>query len=379
MSQLLRIVVAAPEEASRNLISRVVAQHGAARVVAEVDRDDSLVDAVAYRRPHLAFVATELSGMRGFEVADQLSRRHPGLYIAMISPRSNDVNDLRQAMKAGARECLYEPLSDQAVRRVIDEAQQVGEAVSERRGAVIAVMSSKGGVGKSTIAVNLAIALKQLGAGRLALVDGDLYFGDLATLLNIKPERTIHDLNEALDAEIADKFLYKHSSGIEVLAAPVRTEQAEAITPERLRAMIGVLQTLYDVVVVDVTVNALDLVLATLDVADLAIVLATLDVVCLKDVSQIVDVLNKLRFPTRNVILLGNRHDERFSLSPKDAERAMGLRFAAVVPRDDRVMLAANQGVPYILAEPGAPFTQKVRSLAKMIGDRIGRIDRVPA
>ncbi len=379
MAQVLRIVVASADQASRMLINRVATKQGTARVVAEVDTDAALMDAVSYRRPQLAFVSTDLSDMHGFDVADRLSRQYPGLYIAMLSPRPNDVDDVRRAMKVGARECLFEPLGEVGILHVINEAVDVGRPVVERRGAVVAVMSSKGGVGKSTIAVNLAIALKQDQVGRVALVDGDLYFGDIATLLNVKPEQTIHDLNQALDAEIADRFLYRHPSGIEVLAAPRRTEQAEEVTPDRFRAILQVLQALYDGVIVDVTVSAFDTMLTTLDVADLAIILSTLDVVCLKAVSQMVDVLDKLRFPTHNVMLIGNRYDEHLSVKPKEAERAVGMGFAAVLPRDDRVLMAANRGVPVIMADPSAPFAQRIRTLARLITGRIGRADRVSA
>jgi len=378
VAQLLRIVVAAAEEASRSLIYRVAGQHQAARVVADVDSDDRLMDVVAYRRPQLVFVSSDLADMRGFEAADRLSRRYPGLFIAMMTPR-NSVDEVRRAMRAGARECLIEPISEESILRIIDEAKNVGTSVAERRGTIVTVMSSKGGVGKSTVAVNLSIALKQLGGGRVALVDGDLYFGDVAVLLNLKPERTIHELNAAIDAEIADRFLYQHPTGIEVLAAPLRTEQAEEITPDRFRTILGVLQTLYDYVVVDATVSAFDTMLAALDVADMAIVLSTLDVVCLKDVSQMLDMLGKLRFPAHNIVLLGNRFDDRVSLHPKEAERALSLRFAEVLPRDDRIVLAANRGVPLIMSEPSAPFTQKVLSFAKALTAQIGRAERVPA
>lgn len=378
MAQFVRVVVATPDEASRNLILRIADTHRAARVVAEVDTDHRLIDVVAYRRPQLVFISTDLADMRGFDVANRLSRQYPGLYIAMMSPR-NSAEELRRAMKAGARECLVEPISEDAVLRVIDEAKDLGNAAAERRGTVLGVMSSKGGVGKSTVAVNLAIALKQIGTSRVALVDGDLYFGDIAVLLNAKPERTIHELNNALDAEIADRFLYQHPTGIEVLAAPLQTEQAEEISPDRFRMILGVLQSLYDFVVVDATASAFDTMLATLDVADQAMLLSTLDVVCLKDIGQMLQMLAKLQFPAHNVMIVGNRFDERVSLSPKEAERALGMRFAAVLPRDDRIITAANRGTPLILSDPGAPFVQKILTLAKTITAQIGRADRVSA
>ena len=378
MAEFLRIIVATADEALRALIARVAAQHEAARVVAEVDSAHKLIEAVTYRRPRLVFVAADVGDMRGLEVAETLSRRYPGLYIAIVTSRST-VEEVRLAMKAGARECLFEPASADAVLRVIDHAGTSTEAVPERKGAVVAVLSSKGGVGKSTISVNLAIALKQLGVARLALVDGDLYFGDLATLLNIKPERTIYELSTSLDAEIADRFLCRHTTGIEVLVAPPRTEQAEEISPDRFRKILNVLQALYDYIIVDATVSAFDAMLATLDVADLGLVVSTLDVVCLKDVSQVLTMLNRLQFPPQNIMLVGNRFDERHSLKPKDAERTLGAQFAAMLPRDDRIVMAANRGVPTILSEPGALFVQKLRLLAKAIVAQVGRVERVPA
>lgn len=374
MGRFLRIVVAAPDEASRALISRLAGQHPSARVVADADDDVKLSDVVQYRRPQLAFVSTELADGRGFEVADRLSRLYPSLYIAMVTPRQG-MEDVRRAMKVGARECLSEPLTEDAVQRVIDEAGDFGAAASEHKGIIIAVMSSKGGVGKSTVSVDLSIAFKQAGTGRIALVDGDLYFGDVATMLNLRPERTIHDLNGALDVEIADRFLTHHPSGIEVLAAPLRSEQAEEIPPDRFREILNILQGLYTYVVVDVTAAAMETMLPTVDVADIVVVLSTLDVVCLKDVSQAIDMLNKLRFPAKNILLVGNRFDERYSLNPKDAEKALSMRFSAVLPRDDRVIMGANRGVPMTLGEPNAPFTRQVVALAKSITTQVGRLN----
>jgi len=374
--EFVRIVVATSDQEVRNIILRAADRHQAARVLAEADDDYVLLNAVANRRPHLVFVSADLADMRGFDVAERLSRQYPGLFIVLITPRKN-VEEVRRAMKAGARECLFEPVAEDAVRRLIDEVRGFAQSGTERRGTTVAVMSSKGGVGKSTIAVNLAIALKQMHVGRVAVVDGDLYFGDLATLLNLKPERTIHDLSAALDVEIADRFLQQHPSGIEVLAAPLRTEQAEEIPPERFRTILGVLQTLYDYIVVDATVSAFDTMLATLDVADLAIILSTLDVVCIKDVSQIIDMLGRLRFPAHNIALVGNRFDERVSLNPKDAERTLGRAFAVVVPRDDRVISAGNHGQPLILTEPRAPFTLKIVALAKTVTAQMGRLEHV--
>jgi pilus assembly protein CpaE len=334
---------------------------------------------VAHRAPQLVFLGTRLGETSGYELAAKLSRRYPGMYIALVSSHPASPDDLRQAMRAGARECLSAPLDEAPVLRVLSEAGEQDTVSGMRRGLVLAVLSSKGGVGKTTVAVNLAIALKGLQDARVALVDADLHFGDVAALMNIRPERTIHDMSQALSVEIAERFLQRHASGVEVLAAPLRTELAAEIPPKRLQETLNVLQALYGLVVVDAGVSSFEAMLATLEVADLAVILTTLDVVCLKDTSQLNEMLAQLRFPAQNLLLVGNRVDERLSLPRRDVEKAIGMKFTALLPRDDRVIASTNSGVPLITSDPEAPFAQQIRSLAKTVMTYLGRVEGVTA
>lgn len=379
MASLLRIVVATGDQAVQRLVESAVLKHPGARVVAEVVKADELEDVIAHRGPQLVFLATNLGDASGFELAARISRRHPGIYIILVSSHAVSPDDLRQAMRAGARDCLSTPLDEAAVLRVLAEAGELDNVGGARRGLVLAVLSSKGGVGKTTVAVNLAIALKGLQDGRVALVDGDLYFGDVAALMNIRPERTIREMSQALSVEIAERFLNRHESGVEVLAAPLRTELAEEVPPERFRETLNVLQALYSVVVVDVSVSSFEAMLAALEVADLAVELTTLDVVCLKDTSQMHEMLTQLRFPIQNLLLVGNAVDERHSLPRRDVEKALGMKFVALLPRDDRVIASANSGMPLIMTDPETPFAQQIRALAKTVMAYIGRVDRVTA
>lgn len=377
MASLVRIVVAAEDQALQRVIETAALKHPGARVVAQVVQADALMDVVTHRAPQVVFLAARLGETSGYDMAAKLSRRYPGMYIVVASPHANSPEDLRQAMRAGVRECLAAPLDEAAILHVLEGAGDLDNVVSPRRGLVIVVMASKGGVGKTTVAVNLAIALKkELQAGRVALVDGDLYFGDVATVMNIRPERTIHEMSQALSAEIAERFLHRHESGVEVLAAPQRTALAEEIRGERFSEALNVLQALYDLVVVDASASSFDAMLAALEVADLAVVLTTFDVVCLKDTSQLHDMLAQLRFPAQNLLLVGNRINGS-SLTRRDVEKALGMKFAALVPSDDKVVASTNSGVPLTMSDPESPFAQQIRALAKTVMTYTGRFDRV--
>jgi pilus assembly protein CpaE len=371
---VLRIIIATSDEGSRNLISRLVSQTPNARVVATVKSEEPLVRAVTYRRPNLAFVSTDFGEKPGYKSAETLVRRCPNLYVAMLSPRGNNADEILRAMKIGARECLAEPLAEDAVLRVLQDALHRDDPAAERRGTIIPVLSSRGGVGKSTIAVNLAIALRRRYTARVALVDGDLHFGDVSVMLNIKPERTIHELNRALDPEIATRFLHKHSSGIDVLPAPQRRVEVASISPDRFREILRVLQNLYDLIIVDGA--TIDVMPCTLDVANLAIVVSTLDPVCLQDVHHMITMLDRLSVPFDDLVPVGNRFDDRLSFSREEAERLLGTRFAAILPRDDRNVLAGNRGIPLILSDPDVPFVRKIISLATMVLEQNGTVHR---
>lgn len=365
MAQLLRVLVATADEDARALITRTIAECPGLRVVAQVATEEALLETVERRRPQLIFLSTDLGEGKGFDLAGSLSRKYSGLFVAMLASHEATVEASQDAMRAGARACLFAPLNEADIRTVADSAWDVGEIVAPHRGVVLTVMSSKGGVGKSTVAANLAIALKEGQGNRVALVDGDLHFGDAAILMNITPKVTVHDLIASLDVEIADRFLVKHPSGVEVLAAPLRTEQAEVMSPDRFRDLLGILQDVYDTIVVDASLSSLDAMLAALEMTDLALLVTTLDVITLKDVRQVLDLLDDLQFPTQNLLLVGNRHDGRVSLDPAQVERTIGLKFAVLLPHDQRVTLAGNRGIPMLVSEPRTPFSQRVRELAR--------------
>ena len=230
------------------------------------------------------------------------------------------------------------------------------------------VFSPKGGTGKTVIATNLAVALAKHGGKRTLLLDLDLQFGDAAIMLGIEPDKTIYDLVAApgeLDSEKLAGYTTRHASGLDVLPAPLRPEDAELVTEAKLARLLEVARESYDVIVVDTSPFFHGPMLATLDRTDELLLLCGLDVPTLKNVRLSLQTLELLSFPPEP----DPRRPQPRELEGRDeAEGGRGGARAGdrfEIPSDRAVPLAVNRGNPAVLADPKADFSRAIREMAK--------------
>ena len=271
----------------------------------------------------------------------------------------------------------------QAMRRiigVITERQTMTQTVALRQavesqtvtlGKVLGVFSPKGGVGRTTVAVNLALAAAQLSDRKIVLVDGDLTFGDVGVMLNLPPSRTISDLipyANQLDEELLDTILATHPSGLRVLLAPPKPELADLVTPEHMSLIVARLRELFDYVIVDTMVTLNDLTLAILDAADKVLVVTTPEIPAIKNVRAFLDTASALGYPADKIEVILNRADASPGLDISEVEASLGRRFTARIASGGlAVVEAANRGVPVVLSEPGSEVAQGIYSLVKTL------------
>jgi len=271
----------------------------------------------------------------------------------------------------------------QAMRRiigVITERQTMTQTVALRQtverqtvtlGKVLAVFSPKGGVGRTTIAVNLALAAAQLSDRKIVLVDGDLTFGDVGVMLNLPPTRTISDLipyANQLDEELLDTILATHPSGLRVLLAPPKPELADLVTPEHMSLILARLRELFDYVIVDTMVTLNDVTLAILDVADKVLVVTTPEIPAVKNVRAFLDTATALGYPADKIEVILNRADASPGLDITEVDTPQGRRCTApIVCAGLDMVEAANRGVPVVLSEPGGDVAQTIYSLVKTL------------
>ena len=300
---------------------------------------------------------------------------------------------LRRAMLAGAREFLVKPFSSDELAASIRQVHRArapearprrGHAAADRprhgtaaparrgQGKVVSFFSPKGGVGRTTLAVNFAVAAKTELDMRVALVDGGLQFGDVGVLLNLNPKnQSIADVAREMasgDLETLESTLVEHSTGVRVLMAPPSPEMAELVTPDHLSKIIAELRTTYDLVVIDSSPLLQDVTLAFLDQSDVVFAVLTLEITNIKNMRQFLALTDQLGYPEDKVQLLLNRADSGYGIRQQDVESSIGRKISHSVVSDGRtVVYALNRGVPFVVAARQTRVSEDVVRVAKAV------------
>jgi pilus assembly protein CpaE len=316
---------------------------------------------------------------------------------------------MRKAMLVGARDFLTKPpMGDElisAIRRAGEMARieksksvqvqtmptagNIGGMAGPRgpKGKIISIYSPKGGVGCTTLAVNLALTLNNSDT-RVALVDGNLQFGDVAVFINEQGKNTVLDLApraEELDPEIVEEVMVKHAaSGLHILAAPSRPEHAEKISSSQFSRLLEYLSQMYAYVVVDTATFLTDVTLAAVDLSDLIVLVTTQDIPSIKNCRLFLDLLQTLGVERGRILFVMNRYDRRINITPERVAENLKQEVTLAIPLDEATATkAVNRGVPFVLDSKNQPVSRGVFSLAESVRARVaaqeagGETDRV--
>jgi pilus assembly protein CpaE len=304
-------------------------------------------------------------------------REHTSAPVVLLSSLASP-QLIDEALELGVADVLVLPQAPESVAFALHKARRPhragpAEHGDQQRGEIVTVFSPKGGTGKTVISTNLSAALAEAG-GRVLLVDLDLQFGDAAIMLGVHPEKTLRDLVGSpgdLDGEKLAGYVAKHSPNLDILAAPMRPEDAELVSEDRVTALLEVARGSYDVIVVDTSPFFYGPMLAVLGATDHLLVLCGIDVPTLKNVRLSLETLAMLGFPPEQTSVLLNRVNPKEGLSKDEVEAALECAVAFEVPNDPSVLVAVNRGVPAVLAESASPFAVAVRDvIGTLIGTR---------
>jgi pilus assembly protein CpaE len=238
-------------------------------------------------------------------------------------------------------------------------------------GRLICVLGPKGGIGKTLTTSNLAVSLASDGA-RVTVVDVDLQFGDVGLALGLRPEQTVFDLARsggALDAEKLDAFLASHESGARVLLAPIRPDQADAVTAEFLATVYPTLRSMSDYVVVDTPPGFTPEVITSIDSSSDVCLVGMLDSLSLKNTKLGLETLELMGYDPAHIRLVLNRADSHVGITPADVTEIVGRQPDVLVPSARDVTRSVNEGVPIVMGQPRSDAAKAFNALAEMFRD----------
>ena len=346
------------------------------------------VDLALKLLPDIVLMDINMPEMDGIAASEAISAKVPNIQVVMMSVQG-EADYLRRSMLAGAREFLIKPFSGE---ELVNSIHRVHQFAATRRvaapppptpvetglpppppkgGKVIAVYGAKGGCGASTLAVNLAVALREETKERVALIDASFEFGDISVLLNLPNNRTIADLvgeKVALDEELLDGTMTSHPSSIKVLLAPPRPELAELIKQDHLKQIMDILWKSYDYIIVDLWKSFRESTIFFLDIADTIVLISTTDIPAIKNAKLFFELTEKLAYPAEKTVLVLNREDGRSGINPKDIEASIKHVISGIIPKDERTTsLAINRGMPFVTAQRNLPISQALFNLARRL------------
>lgn len=370
MNSVVRLAIVDPNDATRNSLKNLLLGIDMVWLEAECSRYEFFSDVLKQTQPHIALVSLDADPDKGLALIAKISQELPRCSV-LVTSTSQEGSLILQAMRNGAREFLNLPLKLEDFLSALDRIQslQSGGEGKVRKSEVVAVAGVGGGVGCTSLAINLACILAQNERNSVAVIDLDLALGDADVWLDIIPDYTIQDVAEnitRLDYSLLKRSLTRHDCGAYLLPRPVQLDDATHINPEQMRRVIALLKATFTHLIVDVSKSFSPLDLSALEVADQVLLVTQLDLPCLRNVVRLMQYLEQFEGLPEKVKIIVNRlglEDTQISLSK--ALETIGRDIFWQIPNDYATMVESrNNGVPLITEAPRAKLTRSFEQLA---------------
>lgn len=371
MSNVLRLAIVDPSDPTRDALKTMLLGMEMIWLEAECSRYEFFADVVAQTNPDIGLVALDNNPEKALDLVAKLNEGAPDCNILVVSS-STDGSLILRAMRAGAKEFLTQPLRIDdllgALSRISSRRFGKGET-KPRSTSVIAICGATGGVGSTSLAVNLGCTLARDERNSVALLDLDLCLGDADVFLDTIADYTLVDVAQnvtRLDFTLLKRSLTKHSSGLFLLPRPIQMEDASLITADDMQRVIGLLKATFTHLVLDLSKSYSAIDIVALQMAEHILLVTQLDLPCLRNVVRLMLSFNAMDGVSEKVKIICNRVGlENGQISLKKAQETMGREIFWQLPNDYRTMIEVrNNGVPLIEQAPKAAITQAVVDLA---------------
>ncbi len=401
MADKIKVLIVDDIAETRENVRKLLQFENDIEVVGAARTGREAISMAAELSPDVVLMDINMPDMDGIQATESIHQRLPYVQIIMLSVQS-DPNYMRKAMLVGARDFLTKPPSADELISAVHRAGQMAQqerskmaaaipvsaaadvpAVSQgtflgAQGKVVVVYAPKGGIGSTTVAVNLSVALQNADT-RVMILDAKLQYGDVAMFFNEHGKNTILDLAprvDDLDEGVLQSVAITHEkTGVELLPAPLHLADAEAITADEVTKIIRFLRQFYDYIIVDTSSYLNDPILAAMDAADLIVLLTTQEIPAIKNARLFLDLVHSFGWEDTRFVLTVNRYDKRIAIQPDRVAANLKLSLDAVIPLDEKTVIpSVNQGVPFVSVHKTQPASRGIFGLAEKVRTRISEL-----
>jgi len=389
MSGKIRILIVDDIAESRDNVAKLLRFEPDVEVVGMADNGEQALSLCERLEPSIVLMDVNMPGMDGITATTRITSRFPNTAVIMMSVQ-NEPEYLRRSMTAGAREFLAKPFSldelidsirkvsvlQQQTRKVVTEIP-VGHSTSSshsrnRKAKIFSTFSLKGGVGRTMLAANLAVAIRNRNPEKeVAVIDGNLLHGDLGVVMNATEQKSISDIVRNfhnLDRDLVSDILITHSSGVKLLTAPPDAQSGEQVTGEHVRQVLQYLISMFDYIIVDTRPSFDEVTLTLLDHSDKILVMLTLELTSIKGAKQYLELSDLLGYDHDRISLVINRSTLQAGIPIDDVGASLKGEILARLPDEPMlVMRAVNEGVPVIQSAPSSSLAVEIDRMAQSL------------
>ncbi len=396
----IRVLIVDDIAETRENIRRMLQFDANIEVVGTARTGREAIEQAQQVKPDVIIMDINMPDMDGITATQEIKRKLSYAQVVILSVQS-DPSYMRRAMLAGARDFLTKPpmideLTD-AIRRAgvmaTEERKKIVQAYPQNpsegspaatsqvsnQGKVVVLYSPKGGTGCTTIATNLAVSFKNED-NRVALIDANLQYGDVAVFLNEQGKNTVLDLAlraDELDPEIVQEVMVTHhASGLDILAAPPRPEMADKVTGEQFTKLIEYLRRIYTYIVIDTSTYLSEVVQSALDVSNVIVLVTTQDIPSIKNCNLFLALVDAVGLKRERILFIMNRYDKKITITPERVGESLRQPVATAIPFDEKIVSASvNRGIPFMVDNKNQAVAKNIQTLADLVKEKITKLE----
>lgn len=391
----IRVLIVDDIAETRDNIVRMLQFDNNIEVIGTAQSGKEAIRSSSQLKPDVVLMDINMPDMDGIAATEAVRRNAPYIQVVILSVQS-DPSYMRRAMLAGARDFLTKPPMIDELTTAIRHAGVVahdekmklsqtfpatttgnGQVIMPSagdHGKIIVVYSPKGGTGTTTVATNLAIALKA-DDNKVLLVDASMQFGDILVFLNEQVKNTALDLTprvEELDTEVVENVLTTHAAtGIHILAGPTKPELAEKVTGEQYGKLLEFLRRMFPYIIVDTSSYLTEAVQAAMDLSDVIVLITTQDIPSIKNSNLFLSLADASGIHRERILFIMNRYDKRITISPEKVSGSLRQEIVLTIPLEEKIVCnSVNRGIPFVYENKSYPISKCFFALADLVKEK---------